>query len=339
MPLPSGFLDGEGKAVLEVLHGVRRVHALAAIAALMVAVLVALAMHPARSESSHRPPLVVSRPALVTHKVTVDGMRVRSATYTLREPRDRYWMWPGHQADAQVSQGSDGVPVYRADDGHTYPHPVAAEIYGLTAASAHNLPEELAAGRNLLGQSVKADGALWFPYRFDFALYGDASETLRAPWYSALAQGQALSLFVSLYQATHDAKWRAAADATFLSFRTNTHRIVQRDGASYLWMEEYPHGRSGEQVFNGHVTALTGLLDYWHLTGKGRPFVEAALTTAQRYVATIRNPGAVSSYSLRNPGDRNPGYHEIHIEQLHALAAVTGLRYFERMADAFAADA
>jgi D-glucuronyl C5-epimerase-like protein len=56
-------------------------------------------------------------------------------------------------------------------------------------------------------------GGWYFLYDFNFAPLGDTGEILRAPWYSGMAHGRALSVFVRLYQATRDPKWRTAADA------------------------------------------------------------------------------------------------------------------------------
>jgi hypothetical protein len=40
-------------------------------------------------------------------------------------------------------------------------------------------------------------------------------ELLAPPWYSMMAQGQALSLFCRLSQLPGEERWLAAADATF----------------------------------------------------------------------------------------------------------------------------
>ena len=105
-------------------------------------------------------------------------------------------------------------------------HPVAQIQYGLINLNSYRLTKNRAyldiavanAQRNI-DRKVESAGAWYYPYDFDFAVHGDTTETLKAPWYSAMAQGQALSLFVRLYEYTKDEKWKAAADATFASLR------------------------------------------------------------------------------------------------------------------------
>src|SRR5579875_883912 len=46
--------------------------------------------------------------------------------------------------------------------------------------------------------------AWWFPYPFPYALYGDPHDTVTPPWYSGMAQGEAVYLFTRLYEITHD---------------------------------------------------------------------------------------------------------------------------------------
>ena len=122
---------------------------------------------------------------------------------------------------------SSGVRVFRfAGETKIWQHPVAQIQYGLINLNSYRLTKNRAyldiaianAQRNI-DRKVESAGAWYFPYDFDFAVHGDTTETLKAPWYSAMAQGQALSLFVRLYEYTKDAKWKAAADATFASLR------------------------------------------------------------------------------------------------------------------------
>lgn len=55
----------------------------------------------------------------------------------------------------------------------------------------------------LIEMSLASDSDLLVPYCFDFPLHGDRSgEVMVNPWYSAMAQGQTLSLFCRLHELT-----------------------------------------------------------------------------------------------------------------------------------------
>jgi D-glucuronyl C5-epimerase C-terminus len=172
----------------------------------------------------------------------------------------------------------------------------------------------------------------------------------RPPWYSGMAQGLALALFARLWQYTGDASYRRLADLTYNSLRNmgrGTNPWVSWiDARRYLWIEEYP--QQLDQTFNGYVFAIIGLYDYAQLTkdptlyGAVRnadvlALLRGGITTIRAYTPTFRNLGTVSDYCLAHHY-RNPKYHPVHVTQLRYLTLITGDRWFDRMADAFAAD-
>ena len=99
---------------------------------------------------------------------------------------------------------ADGVRMVRI--GTTlFDHPVAQAPYGLANVASYDLTGDhrfstraIAQATRLVDTKIVSRDAWYFPYPFDFALHGRATETIRAPWYSAMAQGMALSLFVGL---------------------------------------------------------------------------------------------------------------------------------------------
>ena len=89
-------------------------------------------------------------------------------------------------------------------------HPVAQAQYGLANLSSYALTNNatflnraIAQANRLLSLKVASRGAWFFPYPFNFALHGIAADTMVAPWYSGMAQGQALSLFVRTINPRH----------------------------------------------------------------------------------------------------------------------------------------
>lgn len=132
-----------------------------------------------------------------------------------------------------------------------YDHPVAQAQYGLANLDSYRLTQDatylnraIAQAQRLVDTKVESRGAWFYPYPFDFSVHGLAADTMRAPWYSGMAQGQALSLFVRLYQVTGNADWRVAADQTVLSFTLpvvdGLPSIVHVDSSDHLWIDEYP---------------------------------------------------------------------------------------------------
>jgi D-glucuronyl C5-epimerase C-terminus len=170
---------------------------------------------------------------------------------------------------------------------------------------------------------------------------------MRAPWFSGMAEGQALSLLTRLYQVTGEQKWRDAAAATFNSFRNapaqNLPSTVNVDPANYLWLEEYPRWptTSSDRTFNGHMYSAFGLYDYYRMSED--PAANAAWNGAlanTRYYFShgFRTPGFTSHYCLVHPAAQPTSYHQGHWTQLLSLHAQSADPIFSRYADLLRAD-
>ncbi|WP_448073235.1 D-glucuronyl C5-epimerase family protein [Georgenia yuyongxinii] len=256
-------------------------------------------------------------------------------------------------ADPEVEIDEDGVVVMWAGvdgkaNGERWVHPVATAQYALHALASYHreggaeyLRRATANAEALLAHGKLREGALWFPYDRDYVLGGVGNNVIRAPWYSGMAQGQALSLFVRMYEETGSQKWRKAADRTMESF------LVERDGATglgfalvedgNLWFEEYAGNTEPLLVINGQNFALFGLYDYYVLTEDPRAaaLFDAGATTVLEVFEDFREPGEISRYCV--DGDVCEGerwqtdvYHMIHIHQLRLLGLITGEPQFER---------
>jgi len=244
---------------------------------------------------------------------------------------------------------ADGVRV-TVVAGRAYDHPVAQAQYGLANVASYQITRDLfyleramAQAERLLLRATRVKDASYFPYPFDFDPHGLVDERLPAPWYSAMAQGQALSLFVRLAEATGQPRWRAAADATFETFLrphgTATPWTVSVDAAGYLWLEEYAGGE-GDHTFNGHMFAAWGLWDYWRITRDVRAaqLWDGALTTVAVYAPQLRQPGWISSYCLSHPWSVVATYHQIHIAQLATLYAMSHAPVLARLSEQYLDD-
>lgn len=251
---------------------------------------------------------------------------------------------------AAQTRGFDdtGLLIYnRVDTGQRADHPVAYAQYGISALleyevtgdalwlrSAIRHAEQLAAIRVLRGD------AWWFPYTFPWSY---DKRRLEPSWWSGMAQGEALSLFTRLAEATGEARWEVAADATWLSFRqpriaAGPWSTFVRDGS--LVFEEYAADVEPLVVLNGHAFAVFGLYDYWRHTGDAevKRYMDGGAQTVLNWMPDIRNPGGISYYCAdaeycQRPYWQNATYHVIHSWQLDTLQRLTGDTRFGEWAD------
>jgi hypothetical protein len=249
-----------------------------------------------------------------------------------------------------------GVPM-RIINGYRRYHPVGLAMLGLKYLNSYRGSKDplfLDRAKRIAGGlrriRVEARGAIWFPYRFTWTMHGNPTLVNRPPWYSGMAQGLALALFVRLWEETGADRYRFLADRTYDSLRNLGRRsdpcVSWVDRGRYLWIDEYPEEL--DRTFNGFVFALFGLFDYFHTTKDRGLYSEArhasvsallrgGITTIRTFAATFRNPGGVSDYCLAHHY-RSLKYHRIHIKQLRQLERITGDRWFGGMADLYARD-
>ena len=246
-----------------------------------------------------------------------------------------------------------GLPIVRYD-GIPETQPTTLAAFGLINLNSWRLTRDeralqlaVAAGRELLriGEQ-RARSSIWLPFHFDFALHGNRANTIHAPWYSAMTQGQVLSLFVRLHRVTGDDEWKVAGRRVFETFRLVAEYDRLPDGPwidfvderGYLWLEEYAGDVAPMMVLNGHIYAMFGLFDWWALTGDdtARRLFDGAATTVLAYVPELRNPGYPSWYGYRVRDDlaaRSEIYHYEHIWLLDQLGVLTGDVRFHELAD------
>ncbi|MET7956312.1 D-glucuronyl C5-epimerase family protein [Streptomyces sp. NPDC005317] len=280
--------------------------------------------------------------------------------------RDRPTAWTNVSPDSGPYRlNGSGEYLYYPDGGSVgYDHPVGQAQFGLGCIASYRtetdatrralfLTRARAQAERLIDRHVEArDGAWWFPYGFDFTHAVHSGVDYTAPWYSGMAQGEILSLFVQLAEldavSTEDrARYMAAADGALASLLVHDEAepwCVNVDRAGYVWIQEYPGATpgAGDYTYNGMVFAMFGLYDYARATGSevAADLYDACATTIARFFPLLRNTRWHSFYcqTHRIPA---PTYHQHHINLLTQLHRQTGSPDFaedvDRLVDDFPA--
>ncbi|XP_042608627.1 glucuronic acid epimerase a [Cyprinus carpio] len=168
---------------------------------------------------------------------------------------------------------------------------------------------------------------------------GEGFKSLEPGWYSAMAQGQAMSTLVRAYLVTHNPAYLGAAIRATSPFkRTSEHGGVKATFMNkYDWYEEYPTTPSSF-VLNGFIYSLIGLYDVAETAGNklGR---EAGVLFSQgleslKAMLPLFDTGSGTVYDLRHftlglaPNLARWDYHTTHINQLQLLASIDSAPIF-----------
>ncbi|MFI7070645.1 D-glucuronyl C5-epimerase family protein [Micromonospora sediminicola] len=235
--------------------------------------------------------------------------------------------------------------------GKLYDHPVGQAQYGINLLETYRVTGEqvfldraMTQAQRLIDRRVVHQGGWFYPYRFRHAMHRE-TDVYETPWYSMMAQGQALSLFVRLAQVVGErTPWREAADATFASYRVPP--VAGEPWGMYvkdelLWLEEYAHPKRvrGDRTYNGHIFSAFGLWDYWTMSrdAKAKQILQGAITTARDVHHLVRTRQWRSRYCLTHRKDAGM-YHSTHIIQHAVLHAITGDPAFAGIMDLFYSD-
>ena len=254
-----------------------------------------------------------------------------------------YYMLFAEKSDYPGHYDPSGIPMldYHGKIGLQY-NPIAIAQWGLANYNLfrQNQNDErkkkfLAACDWLCAHLETTSHGLWvWNHHFDW----EYRSPLKAPWYSALSQGQGISLLVRAYRETGAVAYFEAAERAFDTFLKSTHEggVVFRDERGNLWFEEYIVSPP-THILNGFIWAAWGVYDYFLMTGSQpvRDLFEQAVITLRTNLDRY-DLGFWSLYEESNtllPMVASPFYHRLHVVQLRVMHRITGDEVFARYAD------
>lgn len=232
----------------------------------------------------------------------------------------------------------DGIPLlnYHGKIGIQY-NPIAVSQYGLgnfnlyKRTKNNTYKKKFIKAADWLINNIEKNkyGINIWNHKFDWEYF----QTLNAPWYSALAQGQAISLLVRAFIETKNDNYFLVANKAFeaLIKETNEGGVLHIDRYGNWWLEEYLV-EPPSHVLNGFIWALWGVYDYFVVTKE-----QQASKLYQNCLKTLNenlhryDTGYWSLYDLSNNRLRtiaSPFYHSLHIVQLNILYKLTGHNIF-----------
>ncbi|WP_244205137.1 D-glucuronyl C5-epimerase family protein [Streptomyces bobili] len=290
-----------------------------------------------------------SIPTTLPFEFKTSGYRIDTELPEYMRPwRDRPTTWSNVSPNTEnVYLDAEGVIQYRPDwDTPGYDQPVTQIQFALGCITSYRnttdperkalfLKRARSQAKRLIDKRVEARGAWYFPYPFDWYHPEHSGVSYKAPWYSGMAQGEAISLFVQLSQLdgiTEEQRtlYKAAADGTFASLLRGDNAkpwVVNKDKNGYLWIQEYPGATAGtgDYTFNGMIFATFGLWDYYVATGNelALKLYDGAVTTMRDHFGRLRQAKWLSYYchTHRVP---TKGYHQHHINLFRQLHWQTG---------------
>jgi heparosan-N-sulfate-glucuronate 5-epimerase len=147
-------------------------------------------------------------------------------------------------------------------------HPLTISFYGIMACESYKKNKDSLSFKRLNSQfqyfldtskvHIRNNNTeMGLPYKFAF-------HDLKAPWYSGMTQGAAISFMLRYYDITKDIRAKNIAKqlCIFMLKETNKGGTIGSTPEKFLTIEEYPKSKSNSHVFNGFIIGLIGLYEY-----------------------------------------------------------------------------
>lgn len=225
----------------------------------------------------------------------------------------------------------NGIPLYDygGNIGLQY-SPIYISQYGLANFNVYLKNKENKYLQNFIkqarwlveNQKRKEKMGIW-PFYFDNEDYG-----AKAPWLSAMAQAQAISVLLRAYQIEQDLDYFYAARSALICFDYQ----IKDGGVSYIEdgytfyeevaVEPPPH------ILNGHIFSLWGAYDYYQVikNPKALRIYDKGIETLEKNLYRYDVGDGRSKYDLKFWPNKNPpiniaeeSYHNLHTQMLKIL--------------------
>lgn len=189
----------------------------------------------------------------------------------------------------------------------------------------------------LLASAVSRQDGIYLPYPFNYTVHHKNELPLKTPWFSAMAQGEFLSVVTRLFELTRDSTYLSLAHQTFKSLilprGEDVPWVSRLDSAGFLWLEEYTLP-DADQTLNGFIAAVYGVYDYYRVTrsDNAKRMYDICLTTLKNYLPDYCRPGSTSYYCLGHHHIADLEYHRLHISMCRELHRLSGDEFFLQIA-------
>ncbi len=180
-------------------------------------------------------------------------------------------------------------------------------------------------------KTIRNGMALWLFH------YPDKTYKLSPPWYSAMTQGEAISVLCRAYTLDGDEKYISTSEEALIPFELPVSKggVINRFQNIPVY-EEFPVQKV-TGVLNGAIFSLFGLYDL-SLINKDSNARFLFENGVENIIQLLKfyDLGYWSRYDLYNYPIVNPAsytYHNLHIEQLKALYILTGREIFREYSE------
>lgn len=228
----------------------------------------------------------------------------------------------------------DGIPKTVYSYGKYY-NPSTIAQYGLEHYSLYLIND------NVISRNKFLKVAEWFinnqdsnggwAYQFDHPFFPSRLDTLKAPWYSSIGLGMAMSVLSRASYLTKDKKYGSSAlKATrIFSIPSKQNGILAKFENKFLFYEECPTDPPSF-ILNGFMFSLVGLYDLYKETDdqKTKKLYDKGISSLKRMIP-LYDLGNRTAYDLTHyttdggyPNVAKWGYHITHIHLLDALNSI-----------------
>jgi heparosan-N-sulfate-glucuronate 5-epimerase len=236
-----------------------------------------------------------------------------------------------------------GIPMldYHGTVGLQY-NPIAIAQYGLGNYNLYRRTGDLSRKQKFLRiadwlvenlEETPQGTHVWY-HHFDW----EYRDKLKAPWHSALAQGQGISLLVRAHKETGENQYLEIANQALDTFRKDVRNggVTYTDGRGCEWFEE-AIVEPPTHILNGFIWASWGVYDYFLHTQSEDSYGlwKQAIRTLKENISLF-DVGFWSLYEQSGTRMKmlaSPFYHRLHIVQLKVMHKLTGEDVFRVYAE------